>query len=36
MDLFLHAYVGLNAAYAARALLGVARKLGRAAPRSAP
>jgi hypothetical protein len=35
MDLFLHAYVGLNAAYAARALLGVARKLGGAAPRSA-
>ena len=35
MDLFLHVYVGLHAAYAARALLGVARKLGRAAPRSA-
>jgi phosphatidylglycerophosphate synthase len=32
MDLFLHAYVSLNAAYAARALLGIARKLGRAAP----
>ena len=35
MDLFLHAYVGLNAAYAARSLLGIARKLGRGAPRSA-
>jgi phosphatidylglycerophosphate synthase len=35
MDLFLHVYVGLNAAYAARALLGVVRKLGRAAPRGA-
>jgi phosphatidylglycerophosphate synthase len=34
MDLFLHAYVGLNAAYAARSLLGIAMKLGRA-PRSA-
>jgi phosphatidylglycerophosphate synthase len=34
MDLFLHAYVGLNAAYAARSLLGIALKLGRA-PRSA-
>ncbi|HEY2728917.1 MAG TPA: CDP-alcohol phosphatidyltransferase family protein [Polyangia bacterium] len=32
MDLFLHAYVGLNAAYAARSLLGIARKLGRGAP----
>jgi phosphatidylglycerophosphate synthase len=31
MDLFLHAYVGLNAAYAARSLLGIARKLGRGA-----
>jgi phosphatidylglycerophosphate synthase len=35
MDLFLHVYLGLNAAYAARALLGIARKLGRAAPGSA-
>jgi phosphatidylglycerophosphate synthase len=35
MDLFLHAYVALNAAYAARALLGIARKLGRGAPGSA-
>jgi phosphatidylglycerophosphate synthase len=35
MDLFLHAYVGLNAAYAARSMLGVARKLGRGAPRGA-
>jgi phosphatidylglycerophosphate synthase len=34
MDLFLHAYVGLNAAYAARSLLGIARKLGRSAPGS--
>jgi hypothetical protein len=33
MDLFLHVYAGLHAAYAARSLLGVARKLGRAAPR---
>ena len=32
MDLFLHAYVGMNAAYAARSLLGIARKLGRGAP----
>jgi phosphatidylglycerophosphate synthase len=32
MDLFLHAYVALNAAYAARSFLGVARKLGRGAP----
>jgi phosphatidylserine synthase len=31
MDLFLHAYVAMNAAYAARALLTIARKLGRAA-----
>jgi phosphatidylglycerophosphate synthase len=31
MDLFLHAYVGMNAAYAARSLLVVARKLGRGA-----
>jgi phosphatidylglycerophosphate synthase len=35
MDLFLHVYAGLHAAYAARALLGILRKLGRAAPRSA-
>ena len=35
MDLFLHAYVGLNAAYAARALLGITRKLGRSTPRGA-
>ena len=35
MDLFLHAYVALNAAYAARSLLGIARKLGRSAPRGA-
>jgi phosphatidylglycerophosphate synthase len=34
MDLFLHVYAGLHAAHAARSLLGVARKLGRAAPRS--
>jgi len=34
MDVFLHAYVGLNAAYAARSLLGIARKLGRGAPGS--
>jgi phosphatidylglycerophosphate synthase len=33
MDLFLHAYVGLNAAYAARSLLGVALKLGRGGAR---
>lgn len=31
VDLFLHAYVVMNAAYAARSLLGVARKLGRGA-----
>jgi phosphatidylglycerophosphate synthase len=36
MDLFLHVYAGLHAAHAARSLLGVARKLGRGAPRSAP
>jgi phosphatidylglycerophosphate synthase len=36
MDLFLHAYVALNAAYAARSLLGIARALGRGAPRGAP
>jgi phosphatidylglycerophosphate synthase len=36
MDLFLHAYVALNAAYAARALLGIARALGRGTPRSVP
>jgi hypothetical protein len=35
MDLFLHVYAGLHAAHAARSLLGVARKLGRGAPRSA-
>jgi phosphatidylglycerophosphate synthase len=35
MDLFLHVYVGLNASYAARALLGITRRLGRGAPRSA-
>ena len=29
MDLFLHAYVVMNAAYAARALLGIMRSLGR-------
>lgn len=29
MDLFLHAYVAIHAAYAARALLTIARKLGR-------
>jgi phosphatidylglycerophosphate synthase len=29
MDLFLHAYVAMNAAYAARALLTIGRKLGR-------
>jgi phosphatidylglycerophosphate synthase len=29
IDLFLHAYVALNAAYAARSLLGIAVKLGR-------
>ena len=34
MDLFLRVYAILNAAYAARALLGMARKLGRGAPRS--
>jgi phosphatidylglycerophosphate synthase len=31
MDLFLHAYAAMNAAYAARALLTIGRKLGRAA-----
>ncbi|HET6284251.1 MAG TPA: CDP-alcohol phosphatidyltransferase family protein [Polyangia bacterium] len=31
MDLFLHAYAGINAAYASRSLLGVAVKLGRRA-----
>ena len=36
LDLFLHVYVGLHAAYAARSLLAIARKLGRGAPRSAP
>jgi len=36
MDLFLHVYAGLHAAHAARSLLGVALKLGRGAPRSAP
>jgi phosphatidylglycerophosphate synthase len=36
MDLFLHVYAGLHAAHAARSLLGVTLKLGRAAPRSAP
>jgi phosphatidylglycerophosphate synthase len=35
MDLFLHVYAGLHAAHAARSLLGVTRKLGRGAPRSA-
>jgi phosphatidylglycerophosphate synthase len=35
LDLFLHVYAGLHAAQAARALLGVARKLGRSAPRGA-
>ena len=35
MDLFLHVYAGLHAAHAARSLLGVARKLGRGAPRGA-
>jgi len=30
IDLFLHVYVAMNAAYAARAMLGIARKLGRA------
>jgi phosphatidylglycerophosphate synthase len=35
MDLFLRVYAVLNAAYAARAFLGIARKLGRGAPRSA-
>jgi phosphatidylglycerophosphate synthase len=30
MDLFLHAYAAMNAAYAARALLTIGRKLGRA------
>jgi hypothetical protein len=29
IDLFLHVYASINAAYAARALLGIARKLGR-------
>src|SRR5262245_21407546 len=31
MDLFLHVYTAANAAYAARALLGIARRLGRRA-----
>lgn len=31
IDLFLHAYALVNAAYAARALLGIARRLGRSA-----
>jgi phosphatidylglycerophosphate synthase len=35
MDLFLHVYCALHVAYAGRALLGVMRKLGRGAPRSA-
>jgi phosphatidylglycerophosphate synthase len=35
LDLFLHVYVGLHAAHTARSLLGIARKLGRGAPRSA-
>jgi len=35
MDLFLRVYVVLNAAYAARSFLAIARKLGRGAPRSA-
>jgi hypothetical protein len=29
LDVFLHVYIAINAAYAARALLGVALKLGR-------
>jgi hypothetical protein len=29
IDIFLHAYVVMNAAYAARAFLGIARALGR-------
>ena len=33
MDLFLHAYLVVNAAHAARSLLVIARKLGRSAPR---
>ncbi len=32
IDLFLHAYIAMNAAYAARALLGIGRALGRRAP----
>jgi hypothetical protein len=32
MDLFLHAYLAMNAAYAARALLSIGRALGRGAP----
>jgi phosphatidylglycerophosphate synthase len=32
LDLFLHAYLAVNAAHAARCLAGVARKLGKAAP----
>jgi len=32
IDLFLHAYVAMNAAYAARAMLGIGRALGRRAP----
>jgi len=31
IDLFLHAYIAMNAAYAARALLGIGRALGRRA-----
>jgi hypothetical protein len=31
LDLFLHVYLAVNAAYAARSLLGIARKLGRRA-----
>ncbi len=36
MDLFFHVYCALHVAYAARALLSVMRKLGRAAPRTVP
>jgi hypothetical protein len=28
MDIFLHAYLLVNAAYAARSMLGIARRLG--------
>jgi hypothetical protein len=31
LDLFLHVYLAVNAAYAARSLLGIMRKLGRRA-----